>query len=66
MKKFIFLSCLILLISACTTRFDGNYDASKNNQQTFNVDLANCKLTYPADSYAIKNCMYAKGWKPGN
>jgi len=61
MNKLYIIFLLILSIAGCAVNFEGNYDSSKNNQQAYSYDAANCSLMYSTRN-DLKNCMIAKGW----
>jgi hypothetical protein len=72
MQSFFKVSCATLLsffLAACVTSFPNvNDDPSKNNKETYNKDMKDCKEDYPEAGSGIHikqwiSCMNLKGWK---
>jgi len=65
----VFLISLILgALLSCVTMPSVNQDPTKNNKETYNKDLKECKEDYPEVGSGVHirqwvNCMRLKGWK---
>lgn len=65
--RFIFLTTLLIFVSACTSFPSTNQDPAKNNKAAYNKDLRDCQEDYPEAGSGVHirqwiNCMKLKGW----
>ena len=66
-RLILMISFSVLTISACATFPSENHDPAKNNKETYNKDLKECKEDYQEIPSGIHirqwiGCMKLKGW----